>query len=71
MVMKRASIEPNFHDLYLKFIDKINSKALHKEIIKTTYENGKVLLSHSSLNLVRRTISTEKYGVLAWETHHW
>lgn len=44
MVMKRASIEPNFHDLYLKFLDKINSKALHKEVIKATYENCKVLL---------------------------
>ncbi|XP_057867287.2 uncharacterized protein LOC131074644 isoform X3 [Cryptomeria japonica] len=44
MVMKRASIEPNFHDLYLKFLDKINSKLLHKEIIKATYENCKVLL---------------------------
>lgn len=44
MVMKRASIEPNFHELYLKFLDKINSKALHKEIIKATYENCKVLL---------------------------
>ncbi|KAH8935189.1 hypothetical protein BDL97_17G016600 [Sphagnum fallax] len=44
MVMKRASIEPNFHDLYLKFLDKINSKGLQKEIIKATYENCKVLL---------------------------
>ncbi|XP_040991398.1 CCR4-NOT transcription complex subunit 1-like isoform X2 [Juglans microcarpa x Juglans regia] len=44
MVMKRASIEPNFHDLYLKFLDKINSKALSKEIIKASYENCKVLL---------------------------
>ncbi|XP_068649486.1 uncharacterized protein [Aristolochia californica] len=44
MVMKRASIEPNFHELYLKFLDKVNSKALNKEIVKTTYENCKVLL---------------------------
>ncbi|KHG27375.1 CCR4-NOT transcription complex subunit 1 [Gossypium arboreum] len=44
MVMKRASIEPNFHDLYLKFLDKVNSKALNKEIIQATYENCKVLL---------------------------
>ncbi|XP_078446307.1 transcription regulator isoform X2 [Wolffia australiana] len=44
MVMKRASIEPNFHDLYLKFLDKINSKTLNKEILKATYENCKVLL---------------------------
>ncbi|KAL5571856.1 hypothetical protein UlMin_021453 [Ulmus minor] len=44
MVMKRASIEPNFHDLYLKFLDKVNSKALTKEIVQATYENCKVLL---------------------------
>ncbi|XP_004306964.1 PREDICTED: CCR4-NOT transcription complex subunit 1-like [Fragaria vesca subsp. vesca] len=44
MVMKRASIEPNFHDMYLKFLDKLNSKALNKEIVQATYENCKVLL---------------------------
>ncbi|XP_065859281.1 uncharacterized protein [Euphorbia lathyris] len=44
MVMKRASIEPNFHDLYLKFLDKVNSKALTREIVQATYENCKVLL---------------------------
>lgn len=44
MVMKRASIEPNFHDLYLKFLDKVNSKLLNMEIVKATYENCKVLL---------------------------
>ncbi|XP_074382310.1 uncharacterized protein LOC141724188 isoform X2 [Apium graveolens] len=44
LVMKRASIEPNFHDLYLKFLDKVNSKPLNKEIVQVTYENCKVLL---------------------------
>ncbi|XP_076917682.1 uncharacterized protein LOC143577845 isoform X1 [Bidens hawaiensis] len=44
MVMKRASIEPNFHDLYLKFLEKANSKALNKEIVQATYENCKVLV---------------------------
>ncbi|KAL9348540.1 hypothetical protein Peur_059906 [Populus x canadensis] len=44
MVMKRASIEPNFHDLYLKFLDKVYSKALSKEIVQNSYENCKVLL---------------------------
>ncbi|KAL3537028.1 hypothetical protein ACH5RR_000394 [Cinchona calisaya] len=44
MVMKRASIEPNFHDLYLKYLDKVNSKPLNKEILQATYENCKVLL---------------------------
>ncbi|XP_019094979.1 PREDICTED: CCR4-NOT transcription complex subunit 1-like isoform X2 [Camelina sativa] len=44
MVMKRASIEQNFHDLYLKFLDKVDSKLLFKEILQNTYENCKVLL---------------------------
>ncbi|KAK1420125.1 hypothetical protein QVD17_21468 [Tagetes erecta] len=44
MVMKRASIEPNFHDLYLKFLEKASSKSLNKEIVQATYENCKVLL---------------------------
>ncbi|KAL3616494.1 hypothetical protein CASFOL_039884 [Castilleja foliolosa] len=44
MVMKRASIEINFHDLYLKFLDKVNLKPLNKEIVQATYENCKVLL---------------------------
>ncbi|KAL1213558.1 hypothetical protein V5N11_000630 [Cardamine amara subsp. amara] len=44
MVMKRVSIERNFHDLYLKFLDKVNSQPLYKEIVQVTYENCKVLL---------------------------
>ncbi|KAF2936785.1 hypothetical protein DAI22_03g002600 [Oryza sativa Japonica Group] len=44
MVMKRASIEPKFHDLYLKFFVKVNSRFLNKEVLKATYENCKILL---------------------------
>ncbi|KAI3986448.1 hypothetical protein MKX01_037730 [Papaver californicum] len=44
MVMRRVSLELNLHDLYLKFLDKVNSNFLNKEIVKTTYENCKVLL---------------------------
>ncbi|XP_024528197.1 CCR4-NOT transcription complex subunit 1 isoform X1 [Selaginella moellendorffii] len=44
MVMKRASIEPNFHDIYLKVLDKMNSRALDQEIVNATYQNCKVLL---------------------------
>ncbi|GER44883.1 transcription regulators [Striga asiatica] len=44
MVMKRASIEMNFHDLYLKFLDKVNLKPLYREIVQATYVNCKVLL---------------------------
>ena len=39
----RASIEPNYHDLYIKFLDKLNSKGLQKEVLKASYENCKVL----------------------------
>ncbi|KMT00009.1 hypothetical protein BVRB_1g018420 isoform D [Beta vulgaris subsp. vulgaris] len=44
MVMKRASIELNFQEMYLKFLEKVNLKALNKEIVQATYENCKVLL---------------------------
>ncbi|KAI3865837.1 hypothetical protein MKX03_035790, partial [Papaver bracteatum] len=44
MVMRRVSMELNYHDLYLKFLDKVNSRILNMEILKTTYENCKVLL---------------------------
>ncbi|KAJ9558076.1 hypothetical protein OSB04_012690 [Centaurea solstitialis] len=43
-LVDRASIEPNFHDLYLKFLEKANSKPLNREIVQATYENCKVLL---------------------------
>uniref|UniRef100_A0A7I4E1I6 CCR4-Not complex component Not1 C-terminal domain-containing protein n=1 Tax=Physcomitrium patens TaxID=3218 RepID=A0A7I4E1I6_PHYPA len=45
VVMKRASIEPNNHDTYIKFLDKMDSKELHKEVLRTTYENCKVLFA--------------------------
>jgi len=38
----RASIEPNFHDLYLKFLNTMNARALTKEVVKATYENCRV-----------------------------
>ncbi|EPS67619.1 hypothetical protein M569_07155, partial [Genlisea aurea] len=44
IVMKRASIETNFHDVYLKFLEKLNLKHLNQEIVQATYENCKVLL---------------------------
>ncbi|KAF2537557.1 hypothetical protein F2Q68_00018501 [Brassica cretica] len=44
MVMKRVSTEQQFYDLYLKFLDKVNSQQLYKEIVQASYENCKVLL---------------------------
>lgn len=45
LVVKRASIEPNYHTLYLELLDKIGEKALYKAILHATYRNIKVLLS--------------------------
>ena len=43
-VMKRASIEPNFHSLYANFIEMLKMSELSKIVTKETYRNIKVLL---------------------------
>ena len=42
LVMKRASIEPNFHTLYMSFLDTLNSSKLRKAVLRETYRNIKV-----------------------------
>lgn len=42
VVMKRASIEPNFHNLYSNFLDTLNMPKLLEMVIKETYRNIKV-----------------------------
>ncbi|GIX80669.1 CCR4-NOT transcription complex subunit 1, partial [Caerostris extrusa] len=44
IVMKRASIEPNFHNLYSNFLDTLKLPDLTKLVIKETFRNIKVLL---------------------------
>lgn len=44
LVVKRASIEPNFHNLYINFLDTLNSARLRKGVITETYRNIKVIL---------------------------
>jgi len=44
LVMKRASIEHNFHTLYANFIDHLKAVELIKMVIKETFRNIKVLL---------------------------
>lgn len=44
LVMKRASIEPNFHSLYSNFLDTLKLPELTKLVIKETFRNIKVLL---------------------------
>ncbi|KAI3796684.1 hypothetical protein L1987_39363 [Smallanthus sonchifolius] len=44
LVMKRAGVELNFHNIYINFLEQTRSKQLNKEIVKASYENCKVLL---------------------------
>ncbi|XP_054715657.1 CCR4-NOT transcription complex subunit 1-like [Uloborus diversus] len=44
LVMKRASIEPNFHSLYSNFLDTCKLNDLTKLVIRETFRNIKVLL---------------------------
>lgn len=44
LVMKRVSIEPNFHDLYIKFLETLQMKELFLMVLQETYRNIKVLL---------------------------
>ncbi|KAA8542835.1 hypothetical protein F0562_023987 [Nyssa sinensis] len=64
-ILKEASIEPNFHDLYLKFTEKINSKPLNKEIVQATYENCKVLLGSELIKS-----SSEEHSLLKNQGMH-
>ena len=42
LVMKRASIEPNFHQLYLEFMESLDITNFAREVMKETYRNIKV-----------------------------
>ena len=42
LVMKRTSIEPNFHCLYMNCLDTINKSRLNKAVLRETYRNIKV-----------------------------
>ena len=44
LVMKRASIEPNFHTLYSSFLEVLHNEHLYKEVLKETYSNIRILL---------------------------
>ncbi|KAK1424941.1 hypothetical protein QVD17_20282 [Tagetes erecta] len=57
LVMKRAAIEPNFHDLYINFLEQTGSKQLNKEIVEASYENCKVLLKS---DLIKSSVEERK-----------
>ncbi|KAL3243942.1 hypothetical protein MRX96_019525 [Rhipicephalus microplus] len=45
IVMKRASIEPNFHTLYANFLDTVKNEELSVLVLRETFRNIKVLLT--------------------------
>ena len=45
LVMKRASIEPNFHSLYASFLEKLDNEKLYESVLKETFSNIRILLS--------------------------
>lgn len=49
LVVKRISIEQNFHPLYLSFLEKLSLPPLSQLILKYTYENIKTLLRSEKL----------------------
>ena len=51
LVMKRVSIEPNFHSLYMNFLDALNEKQLFVVVLKETHRNIKVLIINLTHNL--------------------
>ena len=44
LVMKRASIEPNFHTLYSSFLEVMKSEPLYERVVRETYKNIAILL---------------------------
>ena len=42
LVMKRASIEHNFHTLYAAFIDHLQKPEFYKMVVRETYRNIRV-----------------------------
>lgn len=44
LVINRASVEPNFHQLYLQFLDRLNLPKLTAMALDTTYAAIKALL---------------------------
>ncbi|KAF7728004.1 hypothetical protein EC973_006769 [Apophysomyces ossiformis] len=45
LVVKRASIEPNYHDLYLLLLDVVDSRLLYQHVLRETYINIQILLN--------------------------
>eukprot|EP00966_Prymnesium_polylepis_P150147 3468224-Prymnesium_polylepis.1 len=49
LVVKRVSLEPNFHTLYGGMLDELQMKPLHRAILNSTLQNARVLLSSAKI----------------------
>ena len=45
LVVKRASIEPNFHSLYIAYLDAFENNNLNRQVLHETFSNIKILLN--------------------------
>lgn len=45
LVVKRASIEPNYHSLYLLLLNSVDSPLLYQHVLRETFSNIKILLN--------------------------
>ncbi|KAI9490122.1 CCR4-Not complex component, Not1-domain-containing protein [Zychaea mexicana] len=45
LVVKRVSLEPNYHELYLLVMDTVNSSMLYQNVLRETYANIQILLN--------------------------
>ena len=45
LVVKRVSLEPNYHELYLLVMDAVNSRLLYQNVLRETYANIQILLN--------------------------
>ena len=52
LVMKRVSIEPNFHSLYSNFLDTLKNPEFNKMVLNETYRNIKVSVVFLFINVL-------------------
>ncbi|TMW60361.1 hypothetical protein Poli38472_000403 [Pythium oligandrum] len=49
LVVKRISTQPNYHSVFLVFIERLNRPSLEKEILKRTLQNARKLLTSGTI----------------------
>lgn len=52
LVMKRVSIEPNFHSLYSNFLDTLKNPEFVKMVLTETYRNIKVKMVGDKMTVI-------------------